>query len=504
MRLVKISPNLEEGFSNSSRVRGRVASEVIVNGRAAIYGALVDFVFMIHSENCPRPDWIRWASLRLTRAFSLALFVCFLRCIEAADWPQYRGPNFDGSSPETILTAWPSDGPKRIWRQPLDGGFSSLVFAKGKLCTLTLRLVDGVKMETCVALDADSGKPLWSKPLGVAKYTGVGDDSGNSGAPGNRGGDGPRSTPSLDGSRVYITSSKLRLFCLNAENGEVVWIKDLIREHAGTSIPYENAAAPVLDGNLVFVGAGGPGQSLLAIDKYDGKVVWKRHDEKLTHSTPTVAVINGIRQVIFFTHSGLVAVTPETGDILWRYPFRFRVSAAISPVVAQEMVYCSAGYGVGSAACELAPTQKGFRVMEKWRQPRNEPVANAWSTPVHRNGYLFGMFGFKKYGTAPMKCVELATGAVKWSQPGFGHGNVIVVGDHLLALTGYGVLTLIRPSPDRYTEIARAKVLTGKCWSMPIVANGRIYARSTTEAVALDVSPATPDRYKEHATSIVP
>ncbi|MBI4325392.1 MAG: PQQ-like beta-propeller repeat protein, partial [Chloroflexi bacterium] len=298
-----------------------------------------------------------------------------------------------------------------------------------------------------------------------------------------------RSTPAMDGDKIYVISSRLVLFCLDAETGDVIWGKDLVREHGGTIIPYENAASPVIDGNLLFVAGGGPGQSLLGIDKRDGKVVWKAHNEILTHSTPAMATINGVRQVIFFTRSGLVAVHAENGRLLWHYKFRFRVSAAITPVVAGNVVYCSAGYGVGSGACKVTGAAGRFAVRELWRKPHNEPVANYWSTPVHWNGHLYGMFSFKKYHTGPMKCVEMATGNVKWSQPGFGHGNVVQVDGHLLALTGYGVLVLIQPTPSAYRELARAKVLTGKCWSTPIISQGRLYARSTKEGVCLDLSP---------------
>lgn len=405
-----------------------------------------------------------------------------------ADWFQYRGPNFDGSSPEKIVLSWPAEGPRQIWRRPVTGGFSSFVHTGDKLCTLALGNGAGLQMEACIALDADTGKESWSTELEIAKYTGFGEDSGNAGPPGQRGGDGPRSTPAMDHDCVYVVSSKLRLFCLSADRGEVIWTRSLVDEFDGTHIPYENAASPLLDGNRIFLAGGGPGQSLLCLDKRDGRVIWKAHDELLTHSTPTIATINNVRQLIFFTRGGLVAVNPEDGELLWRYKFRFRVSAAITPVVADPLVYCSAGYGVGSAVCRITNGAEGWSATEVWRKHHNEPICNYWSTPVHQGGYLYGIFGFKKYLIAPMKCVELATGAVKWSQPGFGHGNVVLVNGHLLALTGFGTLVLVKPMPDAYQEIARAKILTGKCWSTPIVSRGRIYARSTKEGVCLDVS----------------
>jgi hypothetical protein len=124
---------------------------------------------------------------------------------------------------------------------------------------------------------------------------------------------------------------------------------------------------------------------------------------------------------------------------------------------------------------------------EIYRLRGDKPVANHWSTPVVKDGHLYGMFQFKEYGAGPVKCVELANGAVKWEQPGFGPGQVILAGDKLVTLSDAGALVLIDPQPGAYKEVARADVLEGKCWSTPILANGRIYARSTTEAVCLDV-----------------
>jgi outer membrane protein assembly factor BamB len=407
----------------------------------------------------------------------------------ASDWTQIRGPTFNGSTVEEVSARWLATGPKVIWKRPLRAGFSSFVVQGKNLCTLVLRPSGGATNEACICLDAETGRERWARILGPAKYTGVGYDSGNWGAPGNQGGDGPRSTPSINDGRVYVISSRLVLFCFAADDGEILWKKDLVAEHGGTPITYENAASPVIVENMLLLAGGGPGQSILGIDKVTGEVVWRGYDELLTHSTPAVAMMNGIRQAIFYTRSGLFAINPDNGENLWRYNFPFRVCAAITPVVAGNLVYCSAGYGIGSGVCRVERFSKPPSVTEVWRLRHNEPVANYWSTPVYKQGHLFGMFGFKKFGTAPMKCVELATGEVKWSQPGFGHGNVILAGSVLLVLTGAGDLVLVEPSSQAYREIARAKILTGKCWSTPSISKGRLYARSTTEGICVDLRP---------------
>jgi outer membrane protein assembly factor BamB len=405
--------------------------------------------------------------------------------VPGADWTQYRGSNHDGSSPEKIALSWPDGGPRRLWKIPLSDGFSSFATGGGKAFTLVERMVDGAREEVCVALDANDGRELWASPLGIAKY----DNGGNDGAPNNSGGDGPRSTPTYDDGRVYTFSSRLVLECRAADSGKVIWLKDLMKEYQGRIITWENAASPMIDEGLIFAAGGGPGGALMAFDKQDGHLVWKGEDDKMTHSTPTVATIHGVRQVIFYTQRGLVAVVPKTGKVLWRYPFRYSTSAAITPVVAEDVVYCSAGYGVGAGACRISKTAEGFTATQLWYEPVNV-LNNHWSTPVCQDGYLYGLFGFKQFGRAPLKCVEIATGKVVWSKDGFGPGGCTLVDGYVLVLSDTGDLVLVKATPAGYSETARTHALTGKCWNVPCVSNGRIYARSTKEGVCLDVAPS--------------
>jgi outer membrane protein assembly factor BamB len=403
--------------------------------------------------------------------------------VGAADWSQFRGPNHDGSSPEKILTAWPGSGLREIWKTPMSDGFSGITLGGGKAFTLESRDVNGATEEVCVALDGNTGRELWAVPLGVAKYDGGGDN----GTPDNNGGDGPRSTPAYDGGKIYTYSSLMVLKCMNAASGQQIWACDLKKEHAGANIRWESAASPLVEGNLVYVAAGGPGEALLAFDKNDGHVVWKGQDDLMTQSTPVAATVLGVRQVIFLTQKGLVAVAPATGDVLWRFPFRFRVSTAISPVVCGDIVYCSAAYGVGTSACKITKTADGFTAAEIWHQP-DKVLANHWSTPVYSEGYLYGISGQAKFGKAPLVCVEAATGKVMWSHDGFGPGGCTLVDGSVLVLSDAGDLVLVKATPESYQEAARAHVLAGKCWNAASVSNGRIYARSTKEGASLDVS----------------
>ncbi len=427
-----------------------------------------------------------WAAMiiQLKTVVLAALAASLFSCpVQAVDWTQFRGPNHDGTSPEKILTKWPQTGLRQIWKAPLQDGFSALTVGGGKAFTLVAREAQGAHQEVCVALDANSGRELWSVPLGVAQY----DDGGNKGTPDNDGGDGPRSTPTYDDGKVYTYSSRMVLQCLDAATGKQIWACNVIKEHAGRNIHWESAASPLIDGDLVFIAGGGAGQSLLAFDKHDGHVVWQGQDDKMTHSTPVAATLSGQRQIIFYTQSGLISLVPQTGAVLWRFPFRYSGSAAISPVVSGDMVYCSAGYGIGSSACRISKSANGFTAAQVWHQPANV-IASHWSTPVCANGYLYGIFGQAKFGQAPLKCVEMATGRVLWSQDGFGPGGCTLADGHVLVLSDAGDLVLVKATPTAYTEVARSHVLAGKCWNYASISNGRIYARSTKEGVSLDAS----------------
>lgn len=398
----------------------------------------------------------------------------------AKGWAAYRGTAGDGRAGEALAKkAVPASA---VWKVPAETGFSSFSVSEGRAFTLVAREVDGNPSEVCLALDAATGKELWAAGLSLAgKY----DGGGNSGAKGNEGGDGPRSTPVVSGDKVYVLDSQLALHALKLADGSPVWSVNLVAAHGAKNIKWQNAASPVIDGDRVFVAGGGEGQSLLAFHKDDGALLWKGESDAITHATPVVADLLGVRQVIFFTQAGLVSAKVDDGAVLWRQAYPFKVSTAASPVVFEDIVYCSAGYGVGGGAYRIAKQGEAFASTEIWRT-ENDTV-NHWSTPVVKDGYLYGMFSFKEYGEGPLACVDIRTGEKKWSQKGFGPGNVILTADGtLVALSDAGEVVLVEAKPDAYAEISRADLLDGKCWSTPALADGRIYVRSTTEGAAVD------------------
>lgn len=404
---------------------------------------------------------------------STGLIVFFLAASAMADdWPQYRGPLGDGKSHESIASV---GSIKEVWKVPTSLGFSSFSVAEGRAFTQ----IQEDEQEMILALDAKTGEKLWSKPLGASDWRG----GGGAGAPDNKGGDGPRSTPSTDGKLVFVYDAHLLLSCFNAKSGELVWKRDVLNDYAGRNIKWHNATSPVVDGDVIYVGGGGANQSFLAFNKNTGQEIWKSGDEEITHATPSITKIDGKKQIIFFVQSGLVSLDPENGKELWRQKYDFSVSTAASPIAEGNLVYCSAGYGVGAGLYKVSNNSTSERV---WR--KRSKLMNHWSTPVVHDGHLYGIFEFKKYGKAPLNCVELKTGKIKWSKKGFGPGNCILVGDKIVVLSDAGELVFVKAQPTEYEELSRSEVLEGKCWSTPAYSDGRVYIRSTTEGACLELA----------------
>ena len=427
--------------------------------------------------------WMRW---NVVAWFALAPLA---GPAAGADWPQWRGPNHDGTTKDQLATNWPSGGPKVLWKVPVGESLGTFVVKGDRAFLFTSRDED----EGLLALDAATGKELWFKPLAKTIFE-------------SRGGKGPRTTPAVDGDRVYVLGTYFHLACFDAKTGEIVWQHDLAKEHEAQNdtdgiVQWGNAASPLVEGNLVIVAGGGVnGQSFLAFDKATGKLAWKNGKEKITHASPAPATIHGVRQIIFFAQSGLVSVDVKSGMELWRYKFPFSVSTASTPIVGGkdgDVVYCSAGYGVGAGACRIVKLGDRLLAREIYRQ-RGDEHAFHWTTPVHRDGYLYGIWGFKQFSggenAGQLKCMDIATGKFTWAQTGSGFGSgggTVLAGDHLVVQADDGRIALVEADPQSYKLAAEARPLRGKAWTMAVVSNGKVFARTDKEGVCLDLGPAT-------------
>ena len=410
-----------------------------------------------------------------------AATIALLTSTAFALWPQYRGPQSDGSTAEKLPAAVAFAKPS--WRVPLNTGFSSFVSDGLAVYTVVRREIEGSEHEVLLSLHAETGKEQWASRLGLSRYDGGGD----SGADGNKGGDGPRSTPAVANGKVFVIDAGLSVYGFDADDGKELWNHNVLREFKGRQIRWKNAASPLVEGNFIYMAGGGEGQSFLAFHQDTGKLAWKTGDALMTHATPIATTLLGQRQILFFNQKGVTSVDPGQGTQLWHHDFPYRTSSAASPVVYEEVVYCSAGYGVGSTAFQVNKDGRAYTTEELWRESGNK-MANHWSTPVCYKGHLYGIYGFKKYGDGPLACYDIRTGALKWEKSGFGPGHLTLVDDRLLVLGDAGQLVVAAADPSGYKEIANQDLLDGKCWTTPIFSGGKIFARSAKEGICVSPS----------------
>ena len=379
------------------------------------------------------------------------------------DWPQWRGPLQDGISRETgLLDTWPAEGLPELWRVPLGAGYSGISVADGKVYTLCG--IDGVEQVAC--LSAETGGNVWNVRL-AKDYE-------------NNFGGGPRGAPTIDNGKVYALGATGAMVCLNAGNGETIWALDLVKEHGAVIPEWGISGSPVIDGEKLFVIAGGPnGHSILALNKETGKSIWTSLDDMASYSTPLLIEVDGMKQVVCLLAKHCVAVSPEDGRELWRIPWEtnYDINAA-TPIFHDNKLFLASGYDTGSGLFALS-AQDGKAVIEEvWLSKR---MKNQFSTSVLIDGYLYG------FHNKVMQCMEFDTGEIMWSERGFNHGSILPADGKLIILGEKSQLALAEISPEAYKEISRAELITGKTWTIPTIANGKMYVRNEKEIVCVDL-----------------
>ncbi|MCI0446605.1 PQQ-like beta-propeller repeat protein [bacterium] len=378
------------------------------------------------------------------------------------DWPQYRGINRDGISRETgLLKTWPETGPKVFWKAEVGPAYSAIAASGGRLFTMDSKGAD----EFVVCFDATNGKELW-------RYR-------NDASFDNDQGNGPRSTPVVDGNMVYALGALGQLTALSTQDGKKVWAHNLKTEF-GSEIPqWGTSTQPLVEKDLLIVDVGGDsGQSIMAFHKKNGTIQWKTHTDKQGYSTPIAVTVNSTRQILVFTGTTLVSVSPQ-GNFLWKYPWRTSYDANIaSPIfVAPDKVFISSSYDTGAALLQI----KGSSVQEIWK---SRIMKNHFNSSVVDGNNLYG------FDDAILKCIDVITGAEKWKQSGFGKGSLILADGHLIVLSERGKLALVEATPTAYKEVASFQALDGKCWTMPTLANGKLYLRNQKSLVSFDLKAA--------------
>lgn len=391
-----------------------------------------------------------------------AILACAIATTASAlDWPQWRGPDRTDLSKETgLLKEWPADGPKQTWIFKNAGqGYSGPAIVGGKLFTLGTR--DG--KEILLALDATTGKELWVSALGDIL--------------GNGWGDGPRSTPSVDGGKVFALSGKGVLACVSLADGKSVWTASM--SDAGGEVPgWGYTESPLVDGNQVVVTPGGKKGAIAAYDKVTGKMLWQSKDftDGAQYSSIVPATINGEKQYVQLTMQSIVGISPKEGAVLWKQAFPGKVAVIPTPIVRDNQVYVTAGYGVGCLAIKIEPGNKITPVFE------NKNLKNH-----HGGAILLGDFVYGHSDGDGWVCQDWKTGEQKWKEKSkFGKGAIGYADGMFYCLDeGSGAVALIEASPNGWSEKGRFKLdpqsairnPQGRIWTHPVVVNGRLYLR---------------------------
>jgi len=377
------------------------------------------------------------------------------------DWPRFRGPTGDGISSETgLVKQWPEGGPRELWRTELGGGYSAISVAAGRLYTMFSSGPD----EFAVALDAATGHELW-RVRTDSKFK-------------DMFGDGPRSTPTVDGGIVYVLSAKGKLYALKAGDGQQVWMRDLREDFDAKPPRWGFSSSPFVEGSLLLLDVGGTqGSSIVAFDKQDGREVWRSEDDKAGYSTPIAATVGDERHVVFVTGTTVASVAPLDGSLRWKHPWKtsYDVNASAPVFIPPDKVFISSGYDVGSAVFRIGASV----VEELWR---SREMKNKFSSSVFHDGQLYG------FDEKIFKCVDAATGEMQWQARGLGHGSLIYADGHLVVMGDKGALALVVATPEEYREKSRVDVFQGKTWTMPTLSGGKLYLRDEKELVSLDVS----------------
>ncbi len=390
--------------------------------------------------------------------------LCLGGLARANDWPNWHGPNRDGVSSESgWLDRWPESGPPIAWEARVGTGFSSFAVAGGKVFTAG----NENNTDTIYCLDSDTGKILWrhSYPadLGDKFFEG-----------------GTAATPTVEGGRVYTFSRRGDAFCFEAATGKVVWSKNIHQEF-NTRVPtWGFASSPVVFENEILLNAGEAG---LALDKATGKTLWQSANKDAGYTTPLLVQRGGEWQAILASGRAYRAVNARTGVESWqiRWMTEFGVNAS-DPVVKDDLLFVSTGYDKGAALFKMGAGAPE----EIWR---NKSMRNQFNSCVLLDGRLYGFDGNSDAG-ASLKCLDLATGAEKWAEPATGSGGLSAADGKLIVLGEHGELMIAPASASGFKPIARAQVLGGKCWTSPVLANGRIYCRNAAgDAVCVDVRP---------------
>jgi outer membrane protein assembly factor BamB len=383
-------------------------------------------------------------------------------------WSDFRGPNRDGRyTGAPIRTSWPREGLRRLWKQPVGGGYASFVVAGGRAFTIEQRR----NQEVVAAYDVQTGRELWT-------------NAWNASFEESMGGDGPRATPTYHEGRIYALGAEGELRVLDAAKGTLVWRRNILSDNGASNLSWGMSASPlIVDDKVVVLPGGTRGSSIVAYSKATGDPVWKALNDEASYTSPMLVTLGDVRQILVVTATRVVGVTPDKGALLWEYPWStFNGINVAQPIVfthnGRDRIFMSASYGHGAAVFELIKAGDRFQAKTIWE---NERMKNKFTSSVLHKGHIYGL------DESILASVNAETGEQNWKGGRYGYGQLVLAGDHLVVLTEDGDVVLVNATAARHEEVARFPAIEGKSWNHPVIADGKLLVRNIQEMAAFEI-----------------
>lgn len=393
----------------------------------------------------------------------------------ADDWPGWRGPNRDGICKETgLLRQWPPEGPTLAWKATgLGEGYSGPAIVGNRLYTM-----GNVSGQECVlALDwSQQGRRVWATPIGPVRHEGGGYA-------------GPRSTPTIDGERVYTLGAAGDLVCLNAANGRLIWRRDLVRDFGGQAPNWAYAESVLVDGPWVLCTPGGKQATIVALQKTSGQPVWASPigDPAAYSSIIRVSMSRG-KQYVQMTHRGVVGVDGKDGRLLWRWDRPVNTTANVAtPVWFGQTIFAASGYGKGGGLVWPRRAGRGFEPQELYFSSHMKNHHGGFIVLTDASGapYLYG-----SDDPGMLTCLDYKTGDVKWADRGPGKCSLLCADGMLYCRSESGPMTLVEATSEGYRQRGRFNQpdrSNKNAWPHPVIANGMLYLRDQDVLLCYDV-----------------
>ena len=410
--------------------------------------------------------------MRPLGAILLALF--FLTSKSAAqtsDWSQWGGPhrNFT-SDTKGLATTWPAAGPKRLWQREMGEGYSGIAVENGTLFTMYRK----DENEIVIALEARTGKTVWEYSY-AAPFSPEYDMSN---------GPGPHATPLVNGDLVFTSGATGKLHCIDKKTGKRLWSHDLLGEFHGTLRVNGYSCSPIAYKDKIVMMVGGPSSSLIAFNRKDGSVVWKKHDFKNSTSSPIIISVDGQDQLVAFMYGEIVGVDPNNGNLLWNHahPVDHGLNTSTPVWGTDNLLFISSGYDGGSRVLKLRRTGDKTIAEELWA---NRLMRIHFTNAIRVGDLIYGSSG--DFGPAPFTAVEVKTGKVLWRNRSFPRASFLFADGRFIILDEDGHLLLATPTPEGLTVTSKVDLLSNQSWTAPSLSGTRLYVRDRKNIVALDL-----------------